>query len=819
MKRVPMLLIFFIVGTWLIAEYDLARADTYSQGLEALAAGDTQKAIRLFSQAISAKPEEFHIYNDRGVAYKMAGNLEKALADYTKALELKPDYANALNNRGVIYLQKNSYDKAIEDLTEALKSTELKSKIQTNLGIAYARKGDHKEAVRHLKAALSFRPLDHRAFLFMAESLEQLGEHEKAAKMYQLSVGLTKDSATADLIEKKIAQLEENIQKPGPPKGNICEFRDPMSGTPDAQGKSVHENKSLESRHILRARPAPGKGATQSNGGALDPIDSLNRLCRSKMLEEFSPASAEIYNQGLQFLEKADPRKALIRFEDALQLERRSRNSAAVAWNSLELGRTYLKLGDYVTAETKLQEALRIFRRAKASDAIILTLLEIAAVKKGAGQNDKAFEIYSLAKEQAGTRGDSQLVQAVSDLASGKVRSTAKRTASGANDTLARGQGIPTDRQNTVSHRQSTGQPRRPPEQVVAREEIKDPGKTPVPPALEKTNRTVKAFSQESNMRTDSSKVRIASENPAETHSATGPQTKRKEETTPLKIMAAKNRAGAGGKPVPIETKVGGEQVISKEEERRRTHAEQEKPSGEARVRRGAKQASWDRRVKENLVKLKKYKDANDEVNMIIILEKLAELYMGHKQYDQALHSLMASTAYREKMGLNKGLEKLYEQRGLIRENLGNSAGALADLTRALVLFDGHEGLSARRALESRIRKIAGEMRMDPAAAMGAYQALWRARSKGDDRAETLALYVIGRLYDRAEKNAQALSYYDQSSASILADKARVYEKIGQKGLATESYKAALEAFKKLDYSRYLSLLKKAKTAETLSLR
>ena len=164
-----------------------------------------------------------------------------------------------------------------------------------------------------------------------------------------------------------------------------------------------------------------------------------------------------------------------------------------------------------------------------------------------------------------------------------------------------------------------------------------------------------------------------------------------------------------------------------------------------------------------------------------MILEKLAELYVRHKQYDKALHSLVASIAYREKMGLNKGLEKLYEKRGLIREKLGNSAGALADLTRALVLFDGHEGLSARRALDSRIRKIACEMRVDPAAAMGAYQALWRARSKGDDRAETHALYTIGRLYDRAEKNEQALSYYDQSSASILADKARVYEKIGQK--------------------------------------
>ena len=818
MKRVPTLLLFIIVGASLIGGYDSARADTYTQGLEALTAGDTQRAIRLFSQAVSAKPDEFHIYNDRGVAYKMAGNLERALADYTKALELKPGYANALNNRGVIYLQKNLYDKAIEDFTEALKSTELKSKIQTNLGIAYARKGDHREAVRHLEAALSSRPLDDRAFLFMAESLEQLGERERAAKMYQLSVGLTKDSATADMIEKKIAQLEENVPRAGSPKSNNYERREPKTGASDAQRVSFHEKRSSESRHIFRAPPAAGKSASQSNGGASDAIDSLDRLCRSKMLAEFSPASAQIYNQGLQFLEKADPRKALIRFEDALQLERRSRNAAAVAWNSLELGRTYLKLGDHVTAETKLQDALRIFRRVKASDAIILTLLEIAAVKKRAGQNDRASEIYSLAKEQAETRGDSRLAKAISDLASGKVRSIAKRTASSANDSLARSQRVTTDRENIISHAQNRGQLRRTPEQVVAREEIRDPVKPAAPPALKKSNPIVKASSQESNVRTGSAKVGIASANPAETRTGAGPHTQKTQEATPRKIMAAKHRARSGDKPLPIETKVGGEQVIGQPKERK-TIAIQQKPLGKASARRGAKRGSWDRRVKENLAELKKYKDANDEVNMIVTLEELAELYSGHRKYDRALHSLVASIAYREKMGLNKGLEKLYERRGLIRERLGNSAGALADLTRALVMFDGHEGLSARRALESRIRKIAGDMRMNPAAAMGAYQALWRARSKGDDRAETLALYIIGRLYDRAEKNAQALSYYDQSSASILADKARVYEKIGQKDLAAQSYKSALEAFKKLDYSRYLSLLKKVKAGETLSLR
>ena len=463
--------------------------------MEVLAAGDTQKAIKLFSQAITANPDEFHIYNDRGVAYKISGNPEKALADYTKALELKPDYANALNNRGVIYLQKGLYDNAIEDFTGALKSTELKSKVHTNLGVAYAQKGNHKQAVEHLEAALAFRPLDHRAFLFMAESLEQLQEYEKAGKMYQLSVGLTKDSSTADMIEKRIAQLEKNISKSGSRKSNIDEGRNQLTGSSEARGTSGHEKKSSDTSsnapNTFQERPTPGTSLNQtrtrqSSGSPLEAIYLLEKMCRSRALDKLSPAAAEIYKQGVQFLEKAQPRQALIRFEDILQLEKRNRNTAAVGLSSLELGRTYLKLGDHVTAGTKFQDALRIFRQLNASDETILTLLEIAGVKKAAGQNDKASEVYVLAKERALVRGDGQLAQAISDLESGKTIPAPNRTAAAIRDTMARSQRIPSD-QKAFSRTKGAGQTTQPPPaSLIARNDDKESGNTSVPSDLDK---------------------------------------------------------------------------------------------------------------------------------------------------------------------------------------------------------------------------------------------------------------------------------------------------------------------------------------------
>ncbi len=76
---------------------------------------------------------------------------------------------------------------------------------------------------------------------------------------------------------------------------------------------------------------------------------------------------------------------------------------------------------------------------------------------------------------------------------------------------------------------------------------------------------------------------------------------------------------------------------------------------------------------------------------------------------------------------------------------------------------------------------------------------------------------MIGKLYDNAQKPSEALNYYERSSASVLADMARTYEKLGKQKLAEQSYKDAMEAFKRLDYSRYLMMQKKVRADSTLS--
>jgi hypothetical protein len=96
-------------------------------------------------------------------------------------------------------------------------------------------------------------------------------------------------------------------------------------------------------------------------------------------LGKFSPATAEIYGQGVQFWERSEIRKALIRFEDVLQLEKRNKNSHGIAWSCLEIGRLYSRMGDHPRAAGFFEEALKL--PLKAGDETILTLVEPASNK------------------------------------------------------------------------------------------------------------------------------------------------------------------------------------------------------------------------------------------------------------------------------------------------------------------------------------------------------------------------------------------------------------------------------------------------------
>jgi tetratricopeptide (TPR) repeat protein len=380
--------------------------DAHERGRAALKRGEIDRAIEQFSEAIGLNPENYRYYNDRGVAYKRVGDLDKAIADYTKALEIRPGWTHALNNRGVGLMEKGRYRDSIRDFTEALKHGGLESKLHTNRGIALARLGKHREALEDFRKAVSLSPTDYRSFVEMGRSLEKLGESEKAYRIYQLAEGLVSEPTTLRFLAERISALSKNastspaVRSDNGPSSRISAKAAEPAGTGSVRGSDGTKDVAVGD---------PGSSTTSN----LDGYEKLYRACRKRAPKKFSRASGRLFRRGTAFERKGDLPKALVMFEDSLQLTRRNRNLAGAAWAMFEIGKVHSRTGRPARALRYLKRASRLFRNLKSRDEALLALVEMATATRSAGLLEKASALYRGAAREARSRGRLTLAQSL----------------------------------------------------------------------------------------------------------------------------------------------------------------------------------------------------------------------------------------------------------------------------------------------------------------------------------------------------------------------------------------------------------------------
>src|SRR5207247_626232 len=83
-------------------------------------AGDLDRAIELYRQAVAIKPDFAEVHNNLGNALRLPGRLEEAVASYRRALTLKPDFAEAQGNLGNALRKLGRLDEAVECYRRAI---------------------------------------------------------------------------------------------------------------------------------------------------------------------------------------------------------------------------------------------------------------------------------------------------------------------------------------------------------------------------------------------------------------------------------------------------------------------------------------------------------------------------------------------------------------------------------------------------------------------------------------------------------------------------------------------------------------------------
>jgi tetratricopeptide (TPR) repeat protein len=135
-----------------------AWTDWFEEGLDALKAGDYDKAIRDFTLTLEVFPEDYEALSSRGVAWFYTAVYDRALQDATRALEINPYYTIGANQ--LAWMLATCPDPQYRDGKKAVALAETvvdrfpEANFMDTLAAAYAEAGNMEAAVKIQRLAV-----------------------------------------------------------------------------------------------------------------------------------------------------------------------------------------------------------------------------------------------------------------------------------------------------------------------------------------------------------------------------------------------------------------------------------------------------------------------------------------------------------------------------------------------------------------------------------------------------------------------------------------------------------------------------------------
>jgi len=165
---------------------DPNQPQTHNNLATALAQSDRPTiAIEHYQQAIALAPDYTESYYNLAKTYKTLGNLDLALENYQEALKLNPDYTQARQNLGNLYLEQGDYESAIIELKQVIDRVRDHAGVHYSLAFCYHQQNQRKEAISHYQKALELNPEYTQIHAHLASLLHQENQIEQAIPHYE----------------------------------------------------------------------------------------------------------------------------------------------------------------------------------------------------------------------------------------------------------------------------------------------------------------------------------------------------------------------------------------------------------------------------------------------------------------------------------------------------------------------------------------------------------------------------------------------------------------------------------------------------------
>jgi tetratricopeptide (TPR) repeat protein len=159
---------------------------------------EPQKAVQLYSEAISIAPKEPKIYIIRGFVFlSLLRNLDAADADFSRAIQLAPKLASAHYYRGLTRIDAQMLMDAEKDITNAIALGMKEGKAYMNLAVTQAMLRKYPEAINNISLAVKLAPKNYLMYYERANLYRSVGKYREAIKDYDQTLKLKPDHLNA----------------------------------------------------------------------------------------------------------------------------------------------------------------------------------------------------------------------------------------------------------------------------------------------------------------------------------------------------------------------------------------------------------------------------------------------------------------------------------------------------------------------------------------------------------------------------------------------------------------------------------------------
>jgi tetratricopeptide (TPR) repeat protein len=190
--------------------------ECFERGFELLEAGDFERAIASFDQALKIKPDLYKAWYDRGIALRKLGRFEEVIVSYDKAIEFKPDYYEAWTNRGIALRKLGRLEEAVASYDKAIEIKPNGYEAWGNRGFALHELGRLEEAIVSYDKIIELKPDDYEAWYSRGGALSDLGRLEQAIESIDKALEIKPDNYEAcysrGLVLSDLGRLEQEIE-------------------------------------------------------------------------------------------------------------------------------------------------------------------------------------------------------------------------------------------------------------------------------------------------------------------------------------------------------------------------------------------------------------------------------------------------------------------------------------------------------------------------------------------------------------------------------------------------------------------------------